>query len=232
MIKELLDLQKIDSQIDKIKNELDSLPVRKEIAWLLDQLNKDKNNFKTLEAELKNLELAQDKAEGELSLLEEKIAKESEKMYSGKVTNPKELAGIQTELKQLSEKKEMMENVVLEKMEKTAGVSKDKIDLEDRISKTDKELNILEDKHENESANIDKKIKELEISRNSQAEKIDKDLLEEYEDLREKSQGIAIAELTDGVCQACHVELPAVEVDKMRPEEKNYCPFCGRMLKY
>lgn len=232
MLGELLKLQKIDSNIDNLKSSEANMPEKREKADLLVGLNRFKDKVKEVEIKLKQANLEQDKTEGELKLLEEKIKRESEKLYSGKVTNPKELSGIQIELSHLNEKKESIEEDLIMKLDETSEINNLKVSYDGKIGEIESKVNKLKDIIEQKSFEINIKVEALKSERQKQVQTIDSELLEEYEDLRSKNQGIAIAEMTNGVCQACYVELPGAEVDKMKPGEKNYCSFCGRMIKY
>ena len=62
---------------------------------------------------------------------------------------------------------------------------------------------------------------------------VDAELLTEYDDLRKRLGGIAIARLVGGSCGGCHLSLPAVDVDRIKklpPEAAAYCEECGRLL--
>ena len=63
------------------------------------------------------------------------------------------------------------------------------------------------------------------------ASAIDEELLELYEDLRRVKKGVGAAALVDGVCQACHEQLSAVELDKLkRSDGIRRCEHCRRIL--
>src|SRR5437763_12286718 len=50
---------------------------------------------------------------------------------------------------------------------------------------------------------------------------IDPDLLMLYQDLRRQKKGVGAAALIDGVCQGCHQQLSAVELDRLRRSEEH-----------
>ena len=232
MLNKLLALQSTDLEIDKLAKQNKILPERQKKADLLAELERQESKKKQFEQKLKVSQLEQDKAEGEVKMLETKISKETERLYSGKVTNPKELSSIQQEIQALSTKKEDLETKLLAVMEEVSDEEKMKAHFDSKIVTLSKEIAILENSIKNKSERINKELSTLKIQRNNQAATVDKDLIKEYENIRSRHQGIGIVKLVDGVCQACFVELPAVEIDKMRPSKKNYCPFCGRLIKY
>jgi predicted nucleic acid-binding Zn-ribbon protein len=61
----------------------------------------------------------------------------------------------------------------------------------------------------------------------------DPGLLELYEDLRRQKKGIGAAALVDGVCQGCHQQLSAVDLDRLRRADGiRRCVHCRRILVF
>jgi predicted nucleic acid-binding Zn-ribbon protein len=61
----------------------------------------------------------------------------------------------------------------------------------------------------------------------------DEELLELYEDLRRQKHGVGAARIVDGVCQACHEKLSAVELDRLkRTEGVKRCEYCRRIVVF
>ncbi len=69
--------------------------------------------------------------------------------------------------------------------------------------------------------------------RQAVAPEIEPDVLELYEDLRKQKKGIGAAALVDGVCQGCHEQLSAMELDRIkRVEGVRRCEYCRRILVF
>jgi predicted nucleic acid-binding Zn-ribbon protein len=80
---------------------------------------------------------------------------------------------------------------------------------------------------------IDGELATVRAERDAAASSIAADLMAQYDQMRPKLGGIAIARLVGGHCQGCHLALSAVEVDRIRklpPEEPATCEECGRLL--
>ena len=61
----------------------------------------------------------------------------------------------------------------------------------------------------------------------------DEELLELYDDLRAQKHGIGAAAIVDGVCQACHEKLSAVELDRLKHTEGvKRCEYCRRIVVF
>ncbi|MEX0650861.1 MAG: C4-type zinc ribbon domain-containing protein, partial [Actinomycetota bacterium] len=82
-----------------------------------------------------------------------------------------------------------------------------------------------------ELARVEGELTERVAERAAIATDIEPDVLELYEDLRRLKKGVGAAALVDGVCQACHEQLSAVELDKLkRGEGIRRCEHCRRIL--
>ena len=69
--------------------------------------------------------------------------------------------------------------------------------------------------------------------RASIAAEIDPELLELYEDLRSQKKGVGAATLVDGVCQGCHEQLSAMQLDKLKKTDGvRRCEHCRRILVF
>src|ERR687898_297809 len=65
------------------------------------------------------------------------------------------------------------------------------------------------------------------------AKSVPDELWTEYDELRSRLGGVAIARLAGTTCQGCHLALSAVEVDRIRKlslDEAVHCEECGRLL--
>jgi predicted nucleic acid-binding Zn-ribbon protein len=61
----------------------------------------------------------------------------------------------------------------------------------------------------------------------------DEELLELYEDLRKQKKGVGAAALVDGVCQACHEQLSALELAHLkRTDGIRRCEHCRRIVVF
>ena len=84
-----------------------------------------------------------------------------------------------------------------------------------------------------EEVAIEAELEQVRRERDALAGTVDAELLAEYDDLRKRSGGIAIARLVGGSCGGCHLSLSAVDVDrikKLAPDAPAYCEECGRLL--
>lgn len=227
----LLKLQEIDTAIDKNKYLLANLPELTDIKEAETQ-NGDLNKLKSkLEEDSAKEKQILNKQNDELDSLNQKIKKEEQKLFSGSIGNPKELASIQQEVGSLNNKRDTLETATLEQMDKVGDLGK-------KIALIDQKLSGLEAKTGELQATLAQKKDEINVvlkgfieQRQQMAKTIDEELLTDYDDTRQRKDGIGAAALIDGICQACHVEVPETELEEIiKSERPDCCPNCGRIL--
>jgi len=80
---------------------------------------------------------------------------------------------------------------------------------------------------------IDTEIATIAIGRADAAARVPDGLLDEYERLRDRLDGVGVARLVNGSCDGCHLAVSASELDHLRhagPDEIVRCAQCGRIL--
>lgn len=178
---------------------------------------------------LDSVELELKRAETDLQLVEQRIAKDEARL---KVTNnPKDAQGIQSELESLARRKSDLEDIelgVLDEQEAAkavfATVSVDKAAVDDELSKA-------EASDEAELMKLRSGLDLLTNDRNQQAGRMSAELLEAYE--KKASRGVAVGRLLGRECGACRIGLGATalnQVESLPKDEFALCPECQAFL--
>jgi hypothetical protein len=82
-------------------------------------------------------------------------------------------------------------------------------------------------------AEIEAELKVEQDARSALVPGIPANVLALYEQVRTSNRGMGAARLVGGNCQACHLALPATEVDRIRhlaPDAIARCEHCGAIL--
>jgi len=78
---------------------------------------------------------------------------------------------------------------------------------------------------------LENKKKKIIKARNSQAKKVNERFLKRYETLKERRNGLAVAGVTNGVCQGCNMNIPPQMFNELLREDSILsCPTCNRMM--
>lgn len=221
-------LQSIDSGVDVKQARLDEINAllgeNQEVQAAIERLETAEKSLQAAQAQVNDLEL-------EIASLDEKTQTATDRLYSGSVTNPKELQDMEQELEALGRRREALEDQLLEAMATLEDVQEQAEiaggNLKDVESKwADNQGDLVGEKKELEAA-----LEDLSSKRESVLAEVDNGTLETYESLRSQRRGLAVATVKDGVCTACGVAPTSSVLQKARHGDSNArCPTCGRIL--
>ena len=226
----LLELQKIDIDIDKEEKKKRDLPllierVTKEIQGL-------KNSFKNKNEDYKNSQIRLKRIELDLAEKSNKIKKHQEDLYGGKISDIKELKQIQKVIANYQKEKSSIEEDVLDLMEEAEDLNKLISHLDEDLKVKEEEFKKRKEEMDLTSLAIKKNMDSLNIKRGEILSKItDGRLLKEYERLRKEKGGKAIIKVDGSVCPGCYLDLPSDVVYQLKKNRKMLiCPNCSRIL--
>ena len=232
-MKRLLDLQRVDSAIDRLEQRKADLPEQRALDEIAAQLEEIRSAHAVLKAQMDEIARDQGRLEGDVQMIDDKIKHESERLYGGDITSPKELASIQAELDALRRRKNHLEDQDLEVMERREGVEKELGELDARVSELEGQSQQAEAARDAAAVEIETELTANGEQRASILPQIPEELLETYEDLRPKRGGVAAAALEGNVCRGCGVSLSPMALDVIKragADELPRCENCRRIL--
>lgn len=226
-IKSLIELQKIDGEIYKLRKELLGLPV--EQKRLEAEFEKKKSALKNSEDTLKALQVRQKQNEGELQSAEEKIKKLQSQLYQLK--SNKEYTAMQLEIKGFQADKSVLEEDILKLLEEgdeaRAGVAREK----EKLAKEDRKLKEETVAIQKRSTEISATVQALEEKRKVYTPKLEPRLVAQYEKILKSREGLALAPVRNNACGGCHMGMPPQSVNEIQLGEKLVvCESCTRIL--
>ncbi len=112
-------LQGLDTSLQELEEEERGLPLWREVEGMEGELSLLLEETGEAERELEDLRERIRKRESAVEELSSRIAAEEERLYGGKVSNPKELRSIQAEVQSLKRKRDQEETGLLEMMERS-----------------------------------------------------------------------------------------------------------------
>jgi uncharacterized protein len=227
----LLELQIIDSEIDRLNSELTGLEERRVLEAKLKEIE-SLEKLDSHQAQLWKTEKAQEKkVEDSIKDLTAKIEREEKRLYGGGIQSPKELVGIEQELASLKPRREADETVWLEKTERLEELSRNRAVLDERLQRVRAEAEAARSVYEARAAEIQDRLTGARSRRDEAVKLVSPDILKLYDRLRHEKMGLAVAQLDGSTCGGCHTELPAQELAQM-PDDGTLarCPHCRRIL--
>jgi predicted nucleic acid-binding Zn-ribbon protein len=181
------------------------------------------------DAELREERRLDDEVRG----LQAKAKAEDTRMYSGTVSSPRELQAMQADISQLRRQAAEREDEELEVMVRREALDAEVEALEAAQAALVAEMQTLLAAIETQEREIDAELAVEEAGRAALAPTIPEATLRLYEQVRVNNRGVGAARLVGMNCQACHLALPATEVDRIRhlPEDTlARCEHCGAIL--
>ena len=227
----LLEVQHIDSEIAILDRTLGELPEAATLAEARAALTTIERRLGDLEEDLHAEERVQTRLEQDVATIAEKIARENQKLMSGSVTNPKELAGIQAEVKSLEGHKDAMETSLLEQMEKTDAIRRERDETAAGAAAAREAEAAADAAHEKVTGELGSRRDALVAERDAATANIEPALLARYDKFRSQFRGVGVGKLQGQVCTACRVDLPDLELKRIAAsDELDRCPECRRLL--
>ena len=226
---DLLDLQEVDLQIDRLLHERQSLPE-------LDDYRQAHQHAEALAGELtgareglRETSLELDKTEGELEISSERLDAEQNRLYAGGLS-ARDAEYLRREVEMLTRKRSEGEDRVLELMEAREQQEAVVSGLESQCADADQAKGALEAAIKEAWKGIDAQLAVKQERKSAIVPAIESELLELYEQLRGTKEGVAIGALTDDMCGGCHLKLTAAEVLDAKKSDPPRCIHCRRIL--
>ncbi len=226
-IRALYRLQQIDSEMKEKKSRLLAvLNLQKESAELLAA----RKRMETAVSGLEKYQTQHKKFSTELDDLNAKAKRSEQRLYSGNVKNPKELSDLEGEIKSLGRRRSALEDDILETMVFIEDAEGEKEAAEMVLAKMEAEREASLGSLAKEQNELALSLHHLTQDRQKQADTIDVRSLQDYENLRKRKNGLAVAKLKINQCQACFTTVSARKVKKAEMGDLVYCGGCGRIL--
>jgi uncharacterized protein len=230
-LQRLLELQAEDSSIHRLEDQRASLPEAARLREVNEALAELDSDIAIAQKQYDEAAREQERLEGEMSMLDQKIEREEGRLFAGIVSNPKELSALKAEVDMLKRKRSEIEDSVLEVMVNRDQMKQTLDSLNAERSQAAVEAEELSQRAGELTKGIDAELRAYEAARSEAAESLPADLVKLYEKLRDAKHGVGAAALVNGTCEGCHTQLPSKEVERLRAARGlQRCDNCRRIL--
>lgn len=242
-LERLLELQVLDTRIAQLVHRQAQLPERAELRLLEREAAELDGRMAAAEQQHADLTRLQRRYDDDLASVLAKRDRESELLYSGRVTAVRELQGLNEEVAALGRRQRVVEDKLLEVMEQQESAAAERAGLRAAREELAAGIEATLGRLEAASAEIEGECDSVRSDRAIAVGACSADLLERYERLRSQIDGVAVARLDGTTCLGCHLTLPLMEVDRLRrlpdvgtappgdiDKGSATCPSCGRIL--
>ena len=226
--KTLCQVQQYDTQIDNASKRIREIDAILGENKLLDDALKIQSDTEHVLTGKKKVLASAEVVVGDHSL---KIDQNQKKLYSGSITNPKDLEDLQLESVSLNKYLSVLEERQLEAILEMEEAEND-------FNSASSEVAVIKSKMESEHTELttEKKdlghsITEVAAQKGSFLSSNDIPDLQTYLSLRKSSGGIAVTLMISSSCSSCGANIPSAIAQEARsPVKLAFCPTCKRIL--
>ena len=185
--------------------------------------------LKSEQRHLEELKGEQHSAEWEIDDLVNKLTTAEEKLYNGRIKDPKELTNLQHEVDGLRVRRNHLEDKALEIMDQVELSTASVATLRDELKILENEWQSQQQQLSTDMEQLKTTLSDLRHKRQLLSTNIDSQAIELYQELK-KQKGQAIAKVEQGICRGCRILLPTSELQQARSDSLVQCSSCGRIL--
>ena len=224
--KRLYELQLIDAEINSCRETIAQLNLQ---IGDNDVVLKAKAELDVMKKHLVEIGQKRHDLDWETEDLQKTISKLSDKLYGGKIGNPKELLSIEQEAGSLKDRLGQKEDELLELMNEEEVTQKNIATQTGQVGKVEVEWQQQQKSMMQKHDEMESRLLEFENKRQAFIATIDVQSLGVYEGVRLK-RGPAVVKVEQGRCQGCHITLPVNEWQKTKSGVVVQCSSCGKIL--
>lgn len=223
----LYHLQTLDSQRDSALarlTEIDKLLAQNQAVRAAQQALDDAKKHHT-QWKVKSTDLELDR-----SRLQNEANEAEERLYSGRVSNPREMTDLQEKIASLKHRRDVLEEPLLEAMleveQGESDMASAQSSLEQVLEQQKQTLGALATEQGQLRESLPQLVGEIAQTRTG----VEAANLALYDKLRKRPGGIAVTRLIKGECSTCGVQLTSRQEQQVVHGEVMPCPTCGRIL--
>jgi predicted nucleic acid-binding Zn-ribbon protein len=225
----VLKLQTIDNRAAVLRKEIESLPkqvaeIERKLEAHTRKLDVDRN---ALASNAKERKVRED----DIKVQEQKMSKLRDQMQSAKTNE--QFRAFQNEISYCEGEIRKAEDRILELMGEAEPLEKNAKIAEAALKEEKTKVDAEKDRAQKRTAEDKQFLEQAMEERQKIAATISAQTLSQYERIRKRWNGVAVAIATDGRCAACQMKLrPQFFQDLKHAERLVFCESCGRILVY
>ena len=226
--KTLYQVQQFDAQIDSASKRILDINLILGDTKLLDDAHKEQSIKENILNSKKKALASTEVVVGDHSI---KVDQNQKKLYSGSVTNPKDLEDLQLESESLNKHLSVLEERQLEAMLETEE-AQNEFDISSENSASIKS-NIESESTAliSEKEGLERSITDVTIHKETFLSSNEIPDLPTYQSLRKSSGGISVTLMISDSCSSCGANIPSAIAQEARsPVKLAFCPTCRRIL--
>ncbi len=229
----LLAVQDLDTSITQMEHRRDALAETSGLAAVEAELTSLGTQETDAAARRAALTATQKELEEQIAGITERRDLVERRLYAATSSSARDLQAMNEEVKHLTDRRADLEERELVTMLDADPIDAELAALRERMAPLELKAGELREQIAQERLELDAAIASASGRRAAEAAQLPAALSDRYETLRTRMKGTGAARLIGGHCDGCHLELPSMEVERIRalpPGEVATCEQCGRIL--
>ncbi len=225
----LLRLSEVDMAIAHIKQEITKAIESPELVELRNRQSDLAGELIAARTVVENFSSAQHRADDDLHLVEERIAKDKDRL--AQTSSPKDAQGLQSEIESLQRRQSDLEDAELELLAELEKANVVLADVTLRKSENSLALEALQESIQMHIDELKTKGRKLTADREILIGKITEEVLKKYSALAARQ--VAVGKIENRSCTACRMGLTANVIDSINAladDELGICPECQAFI--
>ena len=226
-LKKLIELQELESQFQALQREKLSIPKA---------LSEIEKKYKQLVAQLESKRQILDDGkkekiafEQEVSELENSLSRSKRRLLE--MRNNREYQACLREINGIKRDIKEKEDQLLDLMANLEALTEEVASDEESLEGKQKDFEKKKKKLSRKISQIKKSLALFDHQRQRVSSNIDPVLLNKFNFIKDKRNGVAIAAVQNGVCQVCHMNIPPQTFIELQKNERMHnCPNCQRFI--
>jgi predicted nucleic acid-binding Zn-ribbon protein len=229
----LLDVQELDSRLDALHHQLDTIPETAALRDLARRRTEVDNAVRDLRIQVTDLTAEQKKADADVEQVRARRVRDQGLVDSGAVADPKALERMLGELESLHRRIGDLEDVELDVMQRLEDAQAALEERTAELARLDEEAAELTRARDQRAGGLQDQAAAVADERKQAAAGLPEELLALYEKLRAQKGGVGAAQLRARQCDGCRLTLDASilgEIARRPADDVVRCEECSRIL--
>lgn len=229
----LLDVQEVDSRLERLARREQTLPETVRLTELGEQRAAVASRLAVQGVEVDDLGTELRKAERDVAQVRTRRERDQQRLDTGAVTSARDLEVLQREIVNLDRRIGELEDAELEVMEQQEAAQAGHRESEATLAALDAEAESTTRSRDEELGAIHDEAAGLRAERERATSALPAELLTLYERVRAQHAGVGAGLLRGHRCEACRLELNAADLREIAAapdDEVLRCPECNRLL--
>ena len=223
----LIKTQDLDRDLYLAGQQLTEIP--EERARLKGELESEKQHLKSLEEELKKIQLKQREQEKELANKEANIKKFDGQL--AQVKTNKEYSALQQEIASLKADNSVLEEEIIKIIDQVEAAEEEVKKERERLKEVEKKFQEREGELSRKEKTLNEGLESLKKNREETIQKVSPEVRNMYDAIVKKKQGLGLAPLNGETCGACQMQVRAQVINELQlGQDLILCEACSRIL--